>query len=397
VAECSQLLAEYWPAQHHALTLQPSINNMPPLSDAKLRTSILLCLACVVEGADMAVLPALYFFIARSLHASPSQLGVLTLCRALMQAISSPLRCISILYMHTIIFLLRTQELCTTLACTHGHVGTCNAQPPTLSKDSDRCFRQVKALWSKRPFFWATHTIGIDTALPLLPCDAWLLHRPPHVAHACSGVLGEHRDRTTVIASGALLWSLCTVGISMSTSLVQACCFTTLNGLGLALVIPCAQSLMADYFPADQRGRAFGAMQLTMSFGSMVGSLVATNVASHEVRSAQHPSHILCCAASPLRTPSHPWYCSAVARSSASGVWSGGCSARDNVVATDDTLCISVLPGRVHGPQCGGQRWLPCGLDLSLSQSTLQLCAECAGGTDRQTVRKCLCLLGATS
>lgn len=70
----------------------------------------------------------------------------------------------------------------------------------------------------------------------------------------------------------------------MSTTLVQACSFTTMNGLGLALVIPCAQSLMADYFPAEQRGRAFGAMQLTMSFGSMVGSLYATNVAKLHVR-----------------------------------------------------------------------------------------------------------------
>ena len=63
---------------------------VPPV---KLRTTVLLCLACIVEGADMAVLPALYLSIAASLRASPSQLGVLTLCRALMQALSSPLRC----------------------------------------------------------------------------------------------------------------------------------------------------------------------------------------------------------------------------------------------------------------------------------------------------------------
>jgi MFS family permease len=87
------------------------------------------------------------------------------------------------------------------------------------------------------------------------------------------------------VATGAFIWSVCTVGVSMSTNLAQACTFTTMNGLGLALVIPCAQSLMADYFPAEQRGRAFGAMQLTMSFGSMVGSLFATNVAKTEVRS----------------------------------------------------------------------------------------------------------------
>lgn len=101
----------------------------------------------------------------------------------------------------------------------------------------------------------------------------------------CSGVLGDTSDRTIIIATGAFIWSVCTIGVSMSTSLVQACSFTSMNGLGLALVIPCAQSLMADYFPAEQRGRAFGAMQLTMSLGSMVGSLYATNVAKYQVHS----------------------------------------------------------------------------------------------------------------
>lgn len=83
---------------------------------------------------------------------------------------------------------------------------------------------------------------------------------------------------------GALIWSVCTVGVSMSTSLLHASAFSAANGLGLALVIPCAQSLMADYYPAEQRGRAFGAMSLTMSFGSMLGSLFATNVAGRMVR-----------------------------------------------------------------------------------------------------------------
>lgn len=39
------------------------------------------------------------------------------------------------------------------------------------------------------------------------------------------------------------------------------------NGLGLALVIPCVQSLIADYYPPDSRGKAFGAMGLTASIG----------------------------------------------------------------------------------------------------------------------------------
>jgi hypothetical protein len=50
------------------------------------------------------------------------------------------------------------------------------------------------------------------------------------------------------------------------------------NGLGLALVIPCAQSLIADLNPPDQRGRSFGMMQLTSSLGAVAASISATNL-----------------------------------------------------------------------------------------------------------------------
>lgn len=42
-------------------------------------------LASVVEKADEQVLPAVYYFVGRSLNATPAQLGTLTLCRALVQ------------------------------------------------------------------------------------------------------------------------------------------------------------------------------------------------------------------------------------------------------------------------------------------------------------------------
>ena len=40
------------------------------------------------------------------------------------------------------------------------------------------------------------------------------------------------------------------------------------NGLGLALVIPCVQSLVADYHPSESRGKAFGFMFFTASCGA---------------------------------------------------------------------------------------------------------------------------------
>jgi hypothetical protein len=45
----------------------------------------------VMERMDEQILPALYLWVGEAFHATPSQLGELTLCRALVQALSSPL------------------------------------------------------------------------------------------------------------------------------------------------------------------------------------------------------------------------------------------------------------------------------------------------------------------
>ena len=61
------------------------------LNTDKLRTTLLVNLAGIMERMDEQILPALYNFIGLSFHATPSQLGTLTLCRALVQALSSPI------------------------------------------------------------------------------------------------------------------------------------------------------------------------------------------------------------------------------------------------------------------------------------------------------------------
>lgn len=50
------------------------------------------------------------------------------------------------------------------------------------------------------------------------------------------------------------------------------------NGLGLALVVPTGQSLIADYYSQASRGLAFGTLYLTGAFGAMLGALYATNL-----------------------------------------------------------------------------------------------------------------------
>lgn len=65
---------------------------------------------------------------------------------------------------------------------------------------------------------------------------------------------------------------------SLTPCTAQAMMFAALNGIGLALLVPCCQSLIADLYPADQRGRAFGTLQLTASLGGMLGGVFATNM-----------------------------------------------------------------------------------------------------------------------
>ena len=48
---------------------------------------------------------------------------------------------------------------------------------------------------------------------------------------------------------------------------MQAMVASGVNGLGLALVIPCLQSLTADFHPAESRGKAFGWMFCISSLG----------------------------------------------------------------------------------------------------------------------------------
>lgn len=68
-----------------------------------------------------------------------------------------------------------------------------------------------------------------------------------------------------------------TIALGLATGLQQAMLASAVNGVGLALVIPSVQSVVADCTTPDQRGRAFGTMGLTSSLGGMAGAFLATN------------------------------------------------------------------------------------------------------------------------
>ncbi|KAF3773120.1 spinster protein [Nymphaea thermarum] len=92
--------------------------------------------------------------------------------------------------------------------------------------------------------------------------------------------LALHHNRAHVIALGAFLWAAATFLVGMSTTFLQVAISRALNGIGLAIVTPAIQSLVADLTDESNRGTAFGWLQLTGNLGSILGGLLSVLIAS---------------------------------------------------------------------------------------------------------------------
>ena len=99
------------------------------------------------------------------------------------------------------------------------------------------------------------------------------------------GVLGHYYNRCHVIAAACALWAVCTAGFAFSTSVTQAALLWAVNGAGLAAMIPNGQSLVADYYPPERRGAAFGCL---LAVGAFV--VVFSGVFVLHARRLAHPS-----------------------------------------------------------------------------------------------------------
>ncbi|XP_009800196.1 uncharacterized protein [Nicotiana sylvestris] len=86
-------------------------------------------------------------------------------------------------------------------------------------------------------------------------------------------------NRAHVIAIGAFLWSAATFLCAISSTFTQIAISRGLNGIGLAIVVPAIQSLVADSTNESNRGTAFGWLQLTANFGSTLGGAISVLLA----------------------------------------------------------------------------------------------------------------------
>ncbi|CAD7698676.1 unnamed protein product [Ostreobium quekettii] len=97
------------------------------------------------------------------------------------------------------------------------------------------------------------------------------------------GALGHFNDRISIIVAGCVIWGVMTMVFGTLSSLALATLVWSLNGFGQSLVIPNSQSIIADYYPAKARGRAFGTIYFTQSVGEILGSLYAVSLGSRQV------------------------------------------------------------------------------------------------------------------
>ncbi|KAI5079251.1 hypothetical protein GOP47_0004730 [Adiantum capillus-veneris] len=88
-----------------------------------------------------------------------------------------------------------------------------------------------------------------------------------------------HHNRVNVIALGAMLWAIATFFVGVSSTFVEVAVSRALNGVGLAMVIPAIQSLVADVAHPEKRGLAFGWLHFTGNLGRVFGVVFAVLLA----------------------------------------------------------------------------------------------------------------------
>ncbi|KAK7247432.1 hypothetical protein RIF29_42315 [Crotalaria pallida] len=100
------------------------------------------------------------------------------------------------------------------------------------------------------------------------------------LCYPLAAYLATRHNRAHVIALGAFLWAAATFLVAISSTFLQVAISRGLNGIGLAIVTPAIQSLVADSTDDSNRGTAFGWLQLTGNLGSIIGGLFSVLIAS---------------------------------------------------------------------------------------------------------------------
>ncbi|MFX1496734.1 MAG: spinster family MFS transporter [Promethearchaeota archaeon] len=110
---------------------------------------------------------------------------------------------------------------------------------------------------------------GVRTILQAISTPIW-------------GWWSDRHSRKRVLSIGCFVWAIFTILIAFTFSYIDILIYRALTGIGLAVIVPTAQSLIADYFSPKTRGKAFGWLGLTGVLGAVFGALFATFMVSYD-------------------------------------------------------------------------------------------------------------------
>lgn len=88
------------------------------------------------------------------------------------------------------------------------------------------------------------------------------------------GALGDRLSRTRLMALGVAAWSIATAATGFMRNFVQLMTARSFVGVGEASYASIAPALLTDYFPREQRGRAFSIFYAAIPVGAAAGYLV---------------------------------------------------------------------------------------------------------------------------
>ena len=92
------------------------------------------------------------------------------------------------------------------------------------------------------------------------------------------GWISDKYSRKKVLSFGCFFWGIMTLLVGSAVNYHQILIYRAINGIGLAIIAPTTQSIIADYFPPEKRGKAFGWLGLTSVLGAILGTLYATSI-----------------------------------------------------------------------------------------------------------------------
>jgi MFS family permease len=128
----------------------------------------------------------------------------------------------------------------------------------------DRIVMNVLAVPIKAEFRLSDTEVGLLTGLSFSILNASLGIAVARYA--------ERGRRMSLVALGTLLWSLATAACGLVTTFVQLLLARIGVGVGEAVGLPAAQSVVADYFPPGRRASAMSVLLLAPPVGAFIGS-----------------------------------------------------------------------------------------------------------------------------